>query len=1427
MAGALSRRDIEMIFRAETDKATRPIADLGKAVKASRAELQGLVEAAAKGEVSLDKLGATTRDLKKAQDELGTARSLLTQLNAQEAALAKAQDRAASAAVKYEQLKDAVAAADNPSKKLVASMEAAGRATQAAGEKLTTVAAEAKQTRDQIEGIIGPVENVGTAFRTIATTGAEIARGLAVAGAAADDFKQKMVAAGDTAAAAKAKMADDANFQTAGKSAGLLQSQIDYISQFENRVELLAQAKRELAAQDAAFEKGLSAQEAKVGAANVQELRTQIAATFAEADRLQRVAGFQQIAAQAKAAVTDVERFAVSEDVAAASINRFADAIQSILNPGGAASRTIDSIEASIITASATLEGTGRKSAHAYAEALNEIQSAAAGIGSIAQKIDVFKAQQANAKAAATAFHKLRDEALALATSIQAADNPTEEMVNDLKRLETQVEAAGAAMQSEGQKLAALDAALKKAGVDTNNLAAAEAHLAEQARNAAASQDAIRGKLGGKGGFLGLSVNDAQNLSYQINDIFTQLASGQGIVRTLAQQGPQIWQIGGVQQWLGYARPVLGVLGGLAAGFGAVALAAAGVYKATSPNAETQASIVYLAMLGEKADITAKQMGELTKRLEEFGAKSKDAQAIAQDFVQAGLNPDYIMQYAEAVRDAADVTGNSMVDASKALTEALSGGYDEVVKLNQEYPILSDAQLERIGILYDEGKADEARQIIFDAYTQKMEDAAAKMNGGWSNAWRNLKDAASDFGSYISGKLSGFLKGLRQDLDEAAIGVNYLILRLRGIDAATAGNAAVNNQGRLPAPPGGGKGGKPGPIVKSPPTTAGGQRAIADAKRNNVPVRLQTRKQVGDNARIAARRANSGKGYSPQEIETLAGIAVDKAMADYDDKAGRKAAAAGRRAASARKRDAKAAESAQNKVENAAEALQTSLDQMGVKVAKVAAGSLQDQLTNAATAVEKQYDKLYRQLDDFSKLTKGKGKIGDMTIEQYRAQLDANKAILVGQGKLKVYEDNVNDALTERKQLLADIEDQRQRGDITAAEAIAKTAEVTSRFDPIISQLTQSAIDFAKGIGGAKPSQELVAFIAKMSRVQAANSGGSQETNRNAAQAAIGGEENKLNKILSERNSLVESYNTLQQLGVLTADDARKKTAAAYAASKPLIDAQLDSLRQAIDAAKALGAITPQAYDAYIAKMQAVGAQADYLDPRFAQLKQGLDGIVSQNAMNAINTIAESFGNAIAGTKGWGDALRDAGFALLDFIAQTIRNVAQLILQMIILDAVQKTTGIPVAALLGAMNGTGSAGGAMGSLGGGIFGFLGKLFHAGGMVGSSGGMSTTRIGISPAAIANAPRYHEGTPSVGLKHDEQVAVLKTGEKVLTEEQQRQEAARKGQGAAGGRSIRNVLAIGDDQVAAAMAGPSGEDVVLTHLRRNAPTVKQLLS
>src|SRR3546814_10081273 len=64
------------------------------------------------------------------------------------------------------------------------------------------------------------------------------------------------------------------------------------------------------------------------------------------------------------------------------------------------------------------------------------------------------------------------------------------------------------------------------------------------------------------------------------------------------------------------------------------------------------------------------------------------------------------------------------------------------------------------------------------------------------------------------------------------------------------------------------------------------------------------------------------------------------------------------------------------------ESLQSGLDGMETKVAKATMGNIEEALAASARAVDAQYDKLYRKLDDFAKLTNGKGTIGGLTIER-------------------------------------------------------------------------------------------------------------------------------------------------------------------------------------------------------------------------------------------------------------------------------------------------------------------------------------------------------------------------------------------------------------------------------------------------------------
>lgn len=185
------------------------------------------------------------------------------------------------------------------------------------------------------------------------------------------------------------------------------------------------------------------------------------------------------------------------------------------------------------------------------------------------------------------------------------------------------------------------------------------------------------------------------------------------------------------------------------------------------------------------------------------------------------------------------------------------------------------------------------------------------------------------------------------------------------------------------------------------------------------------------------------------------------------------------------------------------------------------------------------------------------------------------------------------------------------------------------------------------------------------------------------------------------------------------------------------------------------------------------------------------------------------------------DALKNA---FLKFASSFLKQIAEMILKKALLGAIG---GNP-----GGAGGTGGAqsGGIFGGLGsaiggggggGGIMSLFGGLFHEGGMIGGAAEM-TRRV--DPAWFANAPRFHEGG-FPGLKPSEVPIIAQKGEQVLSKAQVSANG-RETAGAPMQQPTRNILVMGDSEVAAAMAGSHGEAVMMSHIKRNATTISKMV-
>lgn len=1350
MADALNRRDIDMIFRADTDSATRSVGDLKKSVKDLRGELDRQIKAAERGEVSLDQLEKTTRELKQAQDELGTARSLLTQLNTLTGTVEKTERRIGKLGGELDGLRAKEAAAEKPTKQLANSIAAKERAIAGATEKLAKEQAELAEYKARVEAILGPVDQLEQSFREVALISKDVSAGLALSGKSADDFAAKARAAG-------AASAELDSFRTFAGNAGLLKDDIDYLAQFGDRIERVTALRNQQIAADLRYQDALE--------------RTQ-----AEQQKLAQTNAFRQIAAESREAVAGMGLFEAGAVKSETSVRRLATAVAALADPSRAAANDLNQVAATVEAVEQRIfNGSKKQRVGQLSDDLNTVEQALAALQRQAAQIDGLRAQEAATEKASAAFAQAKARVLELASAVEAAG--TDELVRDLRQAEAAAEGAGRAFQGEESRLRQLQLAAKDAGISIRQLGNEEERITRTAQSAGKSAEFLRNRLGGGGGgsgaFLGLKPYELQNLGFQINDIFVSLASGQKPLTVLVQQGSQIAQLfPGV--WGALARG-LPILGPLAIALAAVAAGTARVAATAQRAREVSAA---LTEVGDASGATAGQVEAAIVNLDELGASSEDAKKSILTLVKDGMKPEFWDDFSAAALNYSEITGKSLPEATDRLLEGLTQGKDAVLSLDKEFRFLSDSEREQIRAMDDSTDAAEIRTLAFNAFYGQAQDVAAELRGPSYDAVKNLESAWSDFLDMLA-DVAGF-EGVDNWLADLTNGLAVFITFL-----SNAIRQVRNSFGQLSEEYNRAGGGVRGFLA-----AAGKVNEIAGNEKSVGQLLVEARGAVG--AGQAARNSRQRTSRGDVGAGTRGGRGVREKAEDK----------AAKDAEKARKKAESEAEKLARQLASDQESLQRQIETMTAKAIVLQGQGVEEQLAAAAAAVKSQYAKLFRDLDDFTKKYGPKVKIGDLTQDQYRAQLVANEKLITQAEQLKVYETNLNDLLSERKDRLAAIEDRQNAGLITAAEAYQQTQEVTSDLNPKIEKLADDAARFAAGIAGANPSPELKAFLAKLDGTRTTLAETKTDTNKTAL-GNLNEMEQKRNDIIRRRDELIEANNNLVELGLMTAADARQQAADAYNDAGTELAKLIQQERKYLAVLLVGKSINPTEFATRMKQLDALQQQTQYVDDRILQVNAAAQGAFTSGFTTMFNTLAQGLANLITGAGDVGDALENLGNAALGFAADFLKAIADVLVQMLALQAAKAIFGASTGGL------------------GGIF------FHGGGDTSYRGSkMTRSGLSISPLAIAAAPRYHNGTPGAGLKRDEMVAVLRRGEKVSTEEQQRLEAKRAAQGNGGGRQLRQVLAFGDDEIAGAMSGPAGEEVTVTHIRRNRTRIRQEL-
>jgi hypothetical protein len=336
---------------------------------------------------------------------------------------------------------------------------------------------------------------------------------------------------------------------------------------------------------------------------------------------------------------------------------------------------------------------------------------------------------------------RVRSGALALREEEDAAARDTAA----IERLRAIIDPLGTIQNRLNSELAKYRTLAEAGKISTDDLAKAETHLATEAEQARLALDRV-GKKSSTGLF-GLKPYELQNLGYQVNDVFTQLASGTSLTQTLGQQGGQILQI--------FPRITSAIVGAFT---NPAFLAAASVFidiglamKRAADDAERlRGATALLNFRADGAGYDPKVVANQEKQFERLGASAEESRAAVKTLLDESVAPDKLAEFSRAAQATAEALGQKLPEAARSVAEAFTGGYDAIAKFDDQLNFLTADQREHIRTLFDQGKAEEARTTALNLYIGKQQELADKARGNFAGAAKELSSAWSDFMDLLS-----------------------------------------------------------------------------------------------------------------------------------------------------------------------------------------------------------------------------------------------------------------------------------------------------------------------------------------------------------------------------------------------------------------------------------------------------------------------------------------------------------------------------------------------------------------------------------------------------------------------------------------------------------------------------------------------------
>lgn len=1481
-------------------------------------QLAKQVQAAAKGEASSKSLGDTYNQLVSLGEKIIASQSAqIDRYNDLTAALDRAKAKAEELRAKSDAMAAAQANADKVTKTQAKSLDSLQRSADAADKKVVTATANLEKQSTVIQRLGGDVNNFAEFENRVAESVRNVGTAISASGELLEGYAEHLARVKEDEAFLK----DDQAFLDRVAAVKRLAQSSQFFAEYEADLQRVAAAEKELA-EVSAFNKTA---EENARLREQMQIRQQLTAAFesqiAEQERLNSLQQFHATGTAGAATAAQVAGSTTAINTAPAPNSSLAASIQGILDPTAAARATLAGLESEVARVTAVV-GEAEKPIREYQDAINDLARIQNAAANQAKLIDGYRNQQAIVTDLTGTYQTNLAAVQKRTTAIAASATVEDHMVEELSREQSALASSSAALSGQTEKLNVMGSALTTAGIDVNNLIAAEGRLRAASISTAAAVQKLSSAQSGRGGagagsFFGLKPYDIQNLGYQVNDLVTQISSGTSVMQAFAQQGGQIAQIPGV------LKGIVAFLPEIAAGIAVLGTFYALFKRMYDLSANAREFNTAIKGTSDALNYNAQALAMNVRALQDLGIANSDAVAALKIFIHEGVDSTKLDQFTAAALALSRVMKIELPEAAKIVGEGFTGGFDAIMKLNDAYHFLSVAQNNQIRDDYNSGHAAQGRLTALNLFTEAQNKAAENARGPWSRAWTDLGiafNAFLDFYTRVAGLhvIGDALAGIAKNAKDAA----QWLARVSKPGSAPAGTPGAPGTAPV-AGLGTGTGAdttqaNSAQDIRSQNDLALFQRRITDGEKLNDQQRILN---AGIDAYNAAQNHAGGalndevsqrekilamekerhaialeRTAEEQQLASQLKSSVVAAGAANPDDLG------GQLAGNSATRDLQ-----QKMIDDARTKGLDGLPQMGgMSLAQVSAVfDKQKQLADLQTTMnfyqtqqnelEKQYGDLVTQASsDYANHTKTAAQAAQAVkdaqalvlplitanaakatafgkalnsanpsprAEAFLANFANSSGNLLAKGTtdaMKLLDDAVTKAQDAQTTALKNIQDQFNEGAIDGSTAIQKAADAQARLTPEIVSAADAAADFAKAMNSVNPNAQLQGTIAKYQGISA----GAGNTNAKSAVGkfdlgVVNADEQKLNATIGDRNALVQTYNELVEAGVMTQADAEAKTKALYEETSPVIQQQIADIQKMLDTLRGQSGANLPVLDELAAKLQLAGSQALYVDKNVQELGKEVNNAIENQTVQAFDSASTAIGNAIAGTEKWGDAFSDLGRSAANFFAGLLKDVAEAILKMEILQALGISGtgggssagggfGGAVASMLLGGGGGGAAaatsagdpfnlaaeaaatGGSSAEGAGGlasIMSWAAALFHGG--TSSSGQM--TRTNQHPSLWDNAPRYHTGTPGVGLSDNEQRAILLKNEEVLTADNPRH-IKNMGKGSKGAASqdkgLKQVLAIHPDDITGLMATSQGRDVTLTHIRVNAPTIKQML-